>query len=147
MCRYGKFYKCLIVWQVTVQICKSQKKNLTFNFLLRTFLFCTKRTSLRLNFSAMTKADRERETRCQFQQCFMHNFYAGRSQKRSKIKLSHRYLFTLSGSASVKAVHRTLMKLNLGVNFTNILCSTFIRKDTKSTKTVFFLFLGCKSFA
>jgi len=38
-----------------------------------------------------------------------------------KIQLSHPYLFTYSGSASIKAVHRMLMKLSPGVNFTNIL--------------------------
>jgi len=41
----------------------------------------------------------------------MCSFYAHRSQKRKKIQLSHQYLFTLSGSESVKAVRRTLMKL------------------------------------
>jgi len=43
-------------------------------------------------------------------QHFTYNFYACRSQKSKKIQLSHQYLFTLSGSASVKAVRRTLMK-------------------------------------
>jgi len=32
----------------------------------------------------------------------------------AKIQLSHQYLFTLSGSTSVKAVHRMLMKLTPG---------------------------------
>ncbi len=50
------------------------------------------------------------ETRCQFHQRFMRCFYARRSQKRKK-QLSHQYLFTLSGSAHVKAVCRTLIKL------------------------------------
>jgi hypothetical protein len=49
---------------------------------------------------------------CQFHQHFTYNFYARRCQKRKKIQLSHKYLFTLSGSASVKAVCRTLMKLS-----------------------------------
>jgi len=40
------------------------------------------------------------------------NFTACRSQKRKKIQLSHQYLFTLLGSASVKAARRTLMKLS-----------------------------------
>ncbi len=34
--------------------------------------------------------------------------------KSVKKQLSHKYLFTLSGSTSVKAVHRTLMKLTPG---------------------------------
>ncbi len=49
---------------------------------------------------------------CQFHQHFMYNFYARRSQKRKKILLSHQYLFTFTGSASVKAVRRMLMKLS-----------------------------------
>ncbi len=32
--------------------------------------------------------------------------------KAEKIQLSHKYIFTLSGSASVKAVRRTLMKFS-----------------------------------
>jgi len=47
---------------------------------------------------------------CQFHQRSTYSFCACRSQKRKKILLSHKYLFTLSGSASVKAVRRTLMK-------------------------------------
>jgi len=49
------------------------------------------------------------------------SFYARRSRKRKKVELSHRYLFTLSGSVSIKAVRRTLMKLSPGVsnNYTN----------------------------
>ncbi len=41
-----------------------------------------------------------------------YSFYAHRSQKRKKIQLSHKYIFTLLGSASVKTVRRILMKLN-----------------------------------
>jgi len=48
---------------------------------------------------------------CQFHQHFTHSFYAGNLKK---IQLSHQYLFTLSGSALVKAVRRTLMKLRSG---------------------------------
>jgi len=51
---------------------------------------------------------------CQFHQRFTYSFYACRSQNCKKIQLSHKYLFTLSGSSSVKAVHRTLMKLSHG---------------------------------
>ncbi len=54
------------------------------------------------------------QTRCQFHQSFTRSFYTCRSQKRKKIQLSHQYLFTLSGSTSVKAVRRTLMKLSPG---------------------------------
>jgi len=50
--------------------------------------------------------------RCQFHQHFTYSFYACRSQKRKKIQLSHKYLFTLLGSESVKAERRTLMKLS-----------------------------------
>ncbi len=49
------------------------------------------------------------ETWAQFHQRSTYSFYTRRSQKRKKY--SHQYLFTLSGSESVKAVHRTLMKL------------------------------------
>jgi len=51
---------------------------------------------------------------CPFHQHSTDSFYAGRSQKSKKIQLSHQYLITLSGSASVKAVRRTLMKLSPG---------------------------------
>ncbi len=47
--------------------------------------------------------------RCQFHQRFTCSFY--RSQKHKNIQLSHQYLFTILGSAGVKALHRTLMKL------------------------------------
>jgi len=50
----------------------------------------------------------------QFHQRFMYNFYARRSQKRKKIQLSHKYLFTLLGSTGAKAACRTLMKLTPG---------------------------------
>jgi hypothetical protein len=53
-----------------------------------------------------------REIWSQFHQRFTYNFYACRSQKCRKIQLSHKYLFTLSGSVSVKAARRTLMKLS-----------------------------------
>ncbi len=46
-----------------------------------------------------------------FHQCSTYSFYACRSQKRKKRQSSHQYMFTLSGSMSVEAVHRTLMKL------------------------------------
>jgi len=47
---------------------------------------------------------------CQCHQRSTYSFYVCRSRKRKKIQLRHWYLFTLSGSASVKAVQRTLMK-------------------------------------
>ncbi len=50
----------------------------------------------------------------QFHQHFAYSFYACRCQKHKKILLSHQYLLTLSGSAGVKAVRRTLMKLSHG---------------------------------
>jgi len=67
----------------------------------------------------------ENEYRRQFHQQFTYNFYARRSKKRKKIQLSHKYLSTLSGSASVKAEHRMLMKLSPGVNFINVKCANF----------------------
>ncbi len=53
----------------------------------------------------------------------------------------------LSGSTIVKAVHRTLIKLTQGVNFTNILQVAFALEDPKSAKitddlTAFFTLLG-----
>ncbi len=62
------------------------------------------------------------------------SFYARRFRKSTKIQLSHQYLFTLSGSESVKAVRRTLMKLTTGVNFTNVLLAGFALTDPKSAK-------------
>jgi len=47
----------------------------------------------------------------QFHQRSMYSFCACRSQKRKKIQLSHKYLFTLSGSTGAKTASRTLMKL------------------------------------
>jgi len=44
-----------------------------------------------------------------------------------KIQLSHMYLLTLAGSASVKAVRRTLMKLSPGVNFINYSSTTSVK--------------------
>jgi len=44
------------------------------------------------------------------------------------------YFFRLLGSMSVKAAHKTLVKLTPGVDFTNILCSAFMHANTKSTK-------------
>jgi len=49
-----------------------------------------------------------------FTNIFTRRFYARSSQKR-KSKSSRQYLFTLLGSARVKAVRRTLMKLSPGL--------------------------------
>ncbi len=43
-------------------------------------------------------------------------FYARRSQKRKKIQLSHKYLFTLLVSTGTKAARRMLMKLTLSLS-------------------------------
>jgi len=69
-----------------------------------------------------------RVARCQFHQCFKYSFYSRRSQKCKKIQLGHKYLFTLLGSASIKAVRRMLMKLNPGrekLKRTNLFISSF----------------------
>jgi len=50
----------------------------------------------------------------------------------AKIQLSHQYLFTLTGSTSLKAYHRMLVTLTPGVDFTNVLRKTFA--DPKSAK-------------
>ncbi len=63
----------------------------------------------------------EIDPRCQFHQHSMSSFCACRSQKHKKDTDDLTILFTLSGSMSAKAVHRTLMKLTPGVNFTHIL--------------------------
>ncbi len=53
--------------------------------------------------------------RSQFHLRYTYSFYACRSQKRKKIVVDNlTVFFTLLGSASVKAVHRTLMKLSPG---------------------------------
>ncbi len=49
--------------------------------------------------------------RCQFHQHSTSSFYACRSQKRKKIPMTLLYFFTLLGSTSVKAAHKTLVKL------------------------------------
>ncbi len=54
-------------------------------------------------------------TRCQFHQRITYNFYAWRSQKHKKYSLVISIFFTLSGSASVKAVRKTLMKSSPGL--------------------------------
>jgi len=59
----------------------------------------------------------EKESWCQFHQRF--TLLCLEIPKAWKIQLSHKYLFTLSGSESVKAVRRTLMKLSPGVNNSN----------------------------
>jgi len=53
-------------------------------------------------------------TWCKFHQHFTYSFYTRRSQKRKKIQLSHKYLYTLLGSMNIKAVRKTLMKLSPG---------------------------------
>jgi len=72
------------------------------------------------------------------------NFTTRRSRKRKKIQLCHQYLFTLSGSASIKAVHRTLMKLSPGLNFDNIVQAAFKCIGHKSPKR--YWWLGCLFF-
>ena len=57
------------------------------------------------------------DTWAQFHQRSTYSFYARRSQKRKKIQLSHKYLFTLLGSTGAKAARRTLMKLTPGLFF------------------------------
>ncbi len=47
----------------------------------------------------------------QFHQCSTYSFYACRSQKSKKILMTCLYFFTLLGSTSVKAEHKTLVKL------------------------------------
>jgi len=49
--------------------------------------------------------------------------------KSKKIQLSHKYLSTLSGSASVKAVRRTLMKLSPGLNLVVHYSDSFENRD------------------
>jgi len=68
----------------------------------------------------------------------MYSFNARRSQKRKKIQLSHKYLFTVLGSACVKTVYRTLMKLSPGVNFINVLQAAFTHADPESEKNLHF---------
>ncbi len=83
-------------------------------------------SSLRLDFRCLEKRRKKinrkkcrfvkstKETRCEFHQRSKYSFYTCRSQKHEKMQLSLKYIFTLSGSVSVKAVHRTLMKLTHG---------------------------------
>jgi len=64
---------------------------------------------------------------------FTRRFYKRSSQKH-KSQSSCQYLFTLLGSACVKAVRRTLMKLSPGVNFNNNLQVAFTCADPKRVK-------------
>jgi len=50
--------------------------------------------------------------------------------------LSCQYLFMLFGSVSIKAVHRTLMKLSPGVNFINIFTRSFYARSSKRKKSI-----------
>ncbi len=59
------------------------------------------------------------------------SFYTGRSQI-WKRRSSHVCLFVLLGLMCVKAAHKMLMKLTLGVNFNNILCTA--RRSQKRKK-------------
>ncbi len=61
----------------------------------------------------------------QFHQFSTYSFYACRSQKHKMNWRLDRVLM-LSGSMSAKAVHRTLMKSDPGVNFINILPEPFL---------------------
>jgi hypothetical protein len=62
-----------------------------------------------------------------------------------EIQLSDQYFFTLSGSAGVKVLHRMLMKVTPGVDFTNILRKLLCPQIPKAQKdtcdlTVFLCF-------
>jgi hypothetical protein len=70
----------------------------------------------------------------------MYSFYACRYQKSKKIQLSHKYIFTLLGSASVIAVRRTLMKLSLELQKIN-------KSEMKNfSPIILYLCLGGKNF-
>jgi len=66
--------------------------------------------SLRLSYEILVPLNRF--SWCQFHEHFTYSFYASRSWRCKNIQLSHQYLFRLSGSASVKAVRSTVMKLS-----------------------------------
>jgi len=70
----------------------------------------------------------------QFHQLFKYSFYACRSRKHQKILMTWLSFFSHSGSTSVKAVHRTLVKLTPGVNFINVLLAAFSWEDPKRVK-------------
>ncbi len=65
------------------------------------------------------------------------SLYARRSQKRKKIQLSHKYLFTLFGSTGAKAVRRTLTKLTPGINFVNMLTRSLYKLKSSSPQLLF----------
>jgi len=68
-----------------------------------------------------------------FTNIFTRSFYASRSQKR-KIQSSLKYLFTLLGSACIKALSKMLVKSTPGVNFINIQWAACAWADPKSAK-------------
>ncbi len=72
----------------------------------------------------------EIDTRVEFHQCSTYYFYACRSQKRKKNTVSHKYLFTPSGSTSAKAVRKTLVKLTPGGLY--LVCKEDVEKDQLS---------------
>ncbi len=62
---------------------------------------------------------------------FNGSFYA-RSSHSERTQSSCQYLLTLLGSARIKAVCRTLMKLSSGLNFINVLSTAFAQADPKA---------------
>ncbi len=70
------------------------------------------------------------EIRCPFHQHFIHSFYKQRSRKRKNDSqvVNLCLAFGIYGM-SVKAARKMLMKLPIGVNFINILSSTFLCKS------------------
>jgi hypothetical protein len=60
------------------------------------------------------KKEKIREEQVSISSTFYEKLFMLVDPKSVKIQLIHQYLFTLSGSVSVKAVHRMLMKLSPG---------------------------------
>jgi len=103
---WGHVIRNAIVTQNRVLILNSKKPFLRFEITV------FKITVFEITVFEVKPSYHESDIRCQLHQHSKYSFYAHRSWQHKKIQLSHWYLFTLSGSASVKSVWRMLMKLS-----------------------------------
>ncbi len=108
-------YKFLMKNQFCCELVSIYKVAITIDYIFHNLFYSVLPLNVLGTSVTVDSSEREIETWGQFHQCLTRTFYARKSRKRKKVQLSHQYLFTLSGSACVKAVLRTLMKLSPGV--------------------------------
>jgi len=104
----------------TTEMAEQTKKASNFQTREKSLTKKTRSISSTYNIHAQDEKLFWRMTRAQFHQRSMYSFYARRSQMRKNRQSSWQCCLTLLGPTSVKAVHKTLMKLSPGVNFINI---------------------------